>query len=243
MRKRIKDPVIKASVILPTYDEAGNIVKLVEEIKKELDRQKISHEIIVVDDNSPDRTGILAKKHFENDAAVRVFIRTKDKGLATAIRYGLDRASGEVVVVMDTDFNHEPELVPELVKKCEEYDLVVGSRFVKGGGMANKNREFLSRLFNVLLVKTIICSPMSDNLSGFFAMRRRELLKLDFNQIFYGYGDFFIRLIYFARRQGNTFAELPSFYRNRSYGISKSKFVEMFLDYFMSSLKVRFGRD
>lgn len=243
MHKRLKHSAIRASVVLPTYDEAGNIVKLVEEIKKELSRERITYEIIVVDDNSPDRTGILARRHFENDAAVCVFIRMKDKGLATAIRYGLERARGEVVVVMDTDFNHEPELVPQLVKKCKEYDFVVGSRYVKGGGMANKNREMLSKLFNILIVKPIIGSPVNDNLSTFFAIRRKELFKLDFNKIFYGYGDYFIRLIYLAKRQGNTFAELPSYYRNRSYGTSKSKFVEMFLDYFMSSLKVRFGRD
>lgn len=229
----------KASVILPTYDEAGNIVKLVEAIQKELAKEKISNEIIIIDDNSPDRTGILARKYFENDPTVKVFIRNKDKGLATAIRYGLEQAQGEVVVVMDTDFNHEPELVPQLVKKCKEYDFVVGSRFVEGGGMVNKNRELLSRLFNIFLVRVIIGSPVHDNLSGFFAMRRRKLLKLNFNRIFYGYGDYFIRLIYLAKRHGNTFAELPSFYRNRSYGTSKSQFIDMFLDYFVSCIKIR----
>ena len=232
---------IKASVILPTYDEAGNIIKLVEAIKHELALKRITHEIIVVDDNSPDQTGILAQKYFSKFPEVRVIIRKKEKGLATAIRTGIEAAVGDIVVAMDTDFNHEPELVPRLVEKCDKYDVAVGSRFVKGGGMANKKREFLSRIYNIFLVGPIIGSPISDNLCGFFAMRRSELDKLPFDKIFYGYGDYFMRLIYLAKKQGNTFCELPSFYKDREYGASKSKFLSMFTDYLASAFAIRFG--
>lgn len=233
---------IKASVILPTFNEAGNIVKLVEAIKHELSLNRLSHEMVVVDDDSPDKTGLLAQKYFSKIPEVRVIIRKKEKGLATAIRHGLEKAVGEVVVVMDTDFNHEPALVPRLVKKCDKYDLVVGSRFLRGGGMVNKTREKLSYLFNIL-VRILLDSPVHDNLSGFFAMRREKLEKLNFNRIFYGYGDYFIRLIYLAKKQGNSFAELPSFYKDREYGESKSKFIEMFKDYFAASLDIRFGKE
>lgn len=234
---------IKASVILPTYNEAGNIIKLVEAIKHELDLKKISHEIIVVDDSSPDQTGLLAQKYFSKLPEVRVIIRNKEKGLATAIRTGIEAAVGEIIVAMDTDFNHEPSLIPRLVEKCDEYDFAVGSRFIKGGGMLNKKREILSRLFNLFLMKPIISSPVNDNLCGFFAVRRTELDKLPFNKIFYGYGDYFIRLIYLANKQGNTFIELPSFYKDREYGASKSKFLDMFRDYFITGLAIRFGKD
>lgn len=234
-------PKIKASVILPTYDEAGNIIKLVEAIKHELALKRITHEIIVVDDNSPDQTGILAQKYFSKVPEVRVIIRKKEKGLATAIRTGFEAAVGDVVVAMDTDFNHEPELVPRLVEKCDKYDVAVGSRFVKGGGMANKKREILSRLFNLFIVGPVIRSPVHDNLCGFFAIRRSELDKLPFDKIFYGYGDYFIRLIYLAKKQGNTFVELPSFYRDRLYGASKSKFLSMFGGYIASAFEIRFS--
>lgn len=232
---------IRASVILPTYDEAGNIVKLVEAIKYELSLKRIPHEIIVVDDDSPDQTGILAQKYFSKVPEVRVIIRKNEKGLASAIRRGIEAAVGDVVVAMDTDFNHEPKLVPRLVEKCNNYDMVVGSRYIKGGGMANRTREWLSRLFNIFLVRPIIGSPVHDNLSGFFAMRRSELDKLPFNQIFYGYGDYFIRLIYLANKQGNTFTELPSFYKDREYGVSKSKFLSMFKDYLLAAWRIRFN--
>ena len=234
---------IKASVILPTYDEAGNIIELIEALREKLSKAKITNEIIVVDDDSPDQTGTLAKKYFSKVPRVRVIIRKKERGLATAIRRGIETAVGEVIVVMDTDFNHSPTLVPRLVKKCESVDVVVGSRFVKGGGMKNKKRELLSRIYNLYLIKPLIGSPVKDNLCGFYAVKHAKLNSLDFNKIFYGYGDYFIRLIFHSKKKGYSFSELPSFYKDRTYGASKSKFLSMFADYFLSALKLRFGEN
>ena len=231
---------IRASIILPTFNEAGNIIELVEVIRRELSQKRIVGEIIIVDDDSPDKTGLLAQKYFLKIPEVRVLIRKKEKGLASAIRFGIDKAVGEIVVVMDTDFNHEPRLVPKLIEKCKKYDFVVGSRFIKGGGMANKTREKLSYLFNIL-IRIILSSPVHDNLSGLFAIRRVNLEKLNLDKIFYGYGDYFIRLIYLAKLQGNSFTEIPSFYKDRQYGASKSQFVNMFKDYLASTLSLRFN--
>ncbi len=150
---------IKASVILPTYNEAGNIIDLIEVIKKELSAKKISHEIIVVDDDSPDKTGLLVQKYFSKIPEVRAIIRKKERGLATAIKHGISKAVGEIVVVMDTDFNHDPKLLPRLISKCSSFDFVVGSRYIRGGGMANKNRQRLSYLFNIL-IRVILSSPV-----------------------------------------------------------------------------------
>lgn len=232
---------IEASVILPTYNEAGNIIGLVETIRKELTHKKISAEVLVIDDDSPDKTGLLAQKYFSKIPEVRAIIRRKDRGLAKSIREGIEKAVGEIIVVMDTDFNHEPKVVPKLIEKCRRYDFVVGSRYIKGGGMANKTREQLSHLFNIL-VRIITGNPVNDNLSGFFAVKRAGLEKLPFDKIFFGYGDYFIRLIYLSKEQGNTFAEVPSFYKDRVYGESKSQFLGMFWDYLQATLKIRFPR-
>lgn len=231
---------IQASIILPTYNESGNIIKLIESLKEQCLSKRIINEVIVVDDDSPDKTGILAQKYFSKIPEVRIIIRKKEKGLATAIRCGIEIAVGEIIVVMDTDFNHNPSLVPKLIEKCRQFDLAVGSRFINGGGMANKTREFLSYLFNIL-VRIILASPIHDNLSGFFAMRRTKLEGLDFDKIFWGYGDYFIRLVYLAKIHHNTFAELPSFYKDREYGASKSQFLNMFKDYLSTALALRFG--
>lgn len=233
---------IKASVILPTYNEAGNIIELIELVRKELSLKKISNEIIVVDDNSPDKTGLLVQKYFSKIPEVRAIIRKKEKGLATAIKHGILKAVGEVIVVMDTDFNHDPKLLSRLFNKTRNYDFVIGSRYIKGGGMANKSREKLSYLFN-LFVRVVLSSPVHDNLSGFFAIKRKELEKLNLDRIFYGYGDYFIRLIYLAKKNGATFAEVPSFYKDREYGDSKSQFFKMFKDYSITTFKVRLNRN
>lgn len=232
---------IKASVILPTYNEAGNIIQLVQEIRQELNSKRISHEVIVVDDDSPDKTGLLTQKYFSKTPEVRAIIRRKERGLATAIREGIELAVGEIIVVMDTDFNHEPKLVPRLIEKCRKYDLVVGSRFIRGGGMANKTREILSYIFNVL-VRLLLSSSVHDNLSGFFAIKSDALEKLDKDRIFWGYGDYFIRLIYLAKTEGFKFSELPSYYKDREYGESKSQFLNMFGDYLKATLAIRFQK-
>lgn len=231
---------IRASIILPTYNEAGNIIDLIEVIRKELSQKRITGEIIVVDDDSSDKTGLLAQKYFFKIPEVRVLIRKKEKGLASAIRRGIEKAVGDIIVVMDTDFNHEPKLLPRLIEKCKNYDFVIGSRFIRGGGMSNKTREKLSYLFNIL-IRIILGSPVHDNLSGFFAIKRKNLEKLNYDKIFFGYGDYFIRLIYLAKIQGNSFAELPSFYKDREYGVSKSQFINMFKDYLASTLSLRFN--
>lgn len=230
---------IQASIILPTYNESGNIIKLVEIIRELLLGKRISNEVIVVDDDSPDKTGLLAQKYFSKIPEVRVIIRKKEKGLATAIRKGVEMAVGDIVVVMDTDFNHDPQVVPKLIDKCHRSDIVIGSRFINGGGMANKTREVFSYLFNIL-VRIILGSPVHDNLSGFFAIQRKKLEQLDFDKIFWGYGDYFIRLIYLAKNKRNTFTEVPSFYKDREYGSSKSQFLNMFKDYLSATLNLRF---
>lgn len=230
---------IKYSVILPTYNESGNILDLIESLKTNLSKNKLASEIIVIDDNSPDKTGLLVQKYFSKDPLVRSIIRKKDRGLASAIKYGIEKAVGEVIAVMDTDFNHNPSVVPKLIQKCSKYDFVIGSRYVKGGGMQNKLREKLSYLFN-LLIMFILGNPVHDNLSGFFAIKRSALESLNHDKIFYGYGDYFIRLIYFAKLQDYTFTEIPAFYKDRMYGVSKSQFINMFKDYLASTLTLRF---
>lgn len=235
----MKKKEVKASVILPTYNEAGNIIGLVDDLRRFLKAKKISYEIIVVDDDSPDKTGYLAKERFKKQPEVKVVIRKKDRGLASAIRRGVEEAKGEVIVVMDSDFNHDPKVVPDLIAKCEEYDLVIGSRFIPGGGMVNKKREFLSWAYNRLIVRPSIKSPIKDNLSGFFAVKKERLVDLDWNKIFFGYGDFFIRLIYCALHQDWKLKEVPFLHSERKTGESKSNLIKVFFQYTGSVVKLR----
>ena len=125
--------MMKVSVVVPTYNEAENIKKLIPLLDSVL--KDYDHEIIIVDDNSPDGTAKAAKKLAEQ-YPVKILKREKKLGLASAILYGFMNANGDVLGVIDADLQHPPELLGEMAKKIEDgYDIVIASRYVEGGGI------------------------------------------------------------------------------------------------------------
>ena len=196
----------------------------------------IQSEIIVIDDDSPDNTLQIASKAFESNPAVKVFLRTEDRGLANSIRYGVEHASGNYVIVMDTDFTHSPTEILNMLHIGEIYDIVIGSRFCAGGAMQGKTHYFASLAYNLVL-RIILRTQVQDNLGGFFLMNREKLLSLPFDKIFHGYGDYFFRLIYFVEKQRFTIVEIPSYFAIRYRDKSKSNFLKMFFNYSWSALK------
>jgi dolichol-phosphate mannosyltransferase len=229
------------SVILPTYNEHNNIVPLIEAIEHELDAARISFELVIVDDNSPDGTAQMVRDHFGSDGRVRLCVRTEGRGLATAIAYGIRQAEGNSVVVMDTDFNHDPAMLPQMAKFLEYYDIIIGSRFTMGGGMEEQWRYYASFLFN-FFVRLVLHTQIQDNLSGFFAMRRDKLLTMDLERIFRGYGEYFMHLLFLAWKKGYKILEVPAFYRLRLHDKSKSRFFPMLYSYTLTALRVRLGK-
>lgn len=222
---------MKISVILPTYCERENIGDLLLAIQAALSGETWDVEILVVDDNSPDGTAE-AVRAFQCDSPFQIscHVRTNERGLASAIKSGLIWASGDIFVVMDTDFNHDPAMIPQMVKFLEYYDLVIGSRFVMGGGMEDRRRYYYSLAYN-LFVRMLLHLQVQDNLSGFFAVRRERLLALELDNVFRGYGEYFIRLLYIARGRKYRMLEVPVFYILRRHGQSKSRFMHMLRDY------------
>jgi dolichol-phosphate mannosyltransferase len=228
---------LKASIILPTYNEHDNIVELIDAIRSYVGPAGLDYEVVVVDDNSPDGTAAFVRGHFPGDPRVKVQIRPQ-RGLATAVRHGIAHSDGEIVVVMDTDFNHDPKMIPQMVKFLEYYDIVIGSRFVMGGGMEDKSRYYSSFAYN-LFIRLMFRTQVQDNLSGFFSVYRSHLMELDLDQIFYGYGDYFIRLLITAWRKRLAMLEVPVYYRLRRFGHSKTQFVRTFAQYTLSVLRLR----
>jgi dolichol-phosphate mannosyltransferase len=231
-------PRAMASIILPTYKERDNIVELVQAIHSHLQVQDFNYEIVIVDDNSPDGTADVVREVFGDDRRVKLHVRTHGRGLATALRYGAEHSSGEVLVFMDTDFNHDPAMIPQLIKFLEYYDVVIGSRFVMRGGMEDSARYVFSFIYNLGL-RFLFGTRVWDNLSGFFAIYRSLLFELNLDQIFYGYGDYFIRLLMVGWRRGWRMLEIPVFYRMRTRGHSKTQFLGIFAQYTLAILKLR----
>lgn len=230
-------PTAKTSIILPTYKERDNIVELVQAIHRYLEPDGFNYEVVIVDDNSPDGTADVVRAAFGGDPRVKLHVRTQERGLATALRYGAEHSEGEVLVFMDTDFNHDPAMIPQLVKFLEYYDVVIGSRFVMRGGMEDRVRYIASFIYNLGL-RFLFGTRVWDNLSGFFAIYRDKLLELNLDQIFYGYGDYFIRLLMVGWRRGWRMLEIPVFYRLRMHGHSKTQFLSIFTLYTSAILKL-----
>jgi len=218
------------SILLPTYNESKNIIDLLNEINRHLKNKKISFECIVVDDDSPDDTYELVLNKSKNDHKIAPILRKKDHGLARSILEGIKNAKGENILVMDSDFNHDPKMIWQMYCLLEFYDLVVGSRFVYSGGMEDTMRNKLSYLFN-LIIRIILGTHIQDNLSGFFIIKKKLLLPFANKKIFTGYGEYFIKLLYRAKITKYRIIEVPVYYNLRRHGQSKSNFLKMFITY------------
>jgi len=228
-----------ASFVLPTYNEKDNIIILIKAIQKSVKKVTRDFEIIVVDDNSPDRTGYICRKYFGIRKDFKVYIRKKERGFASAILYGIKKARGTYIIVMDTDFSHDPEIIPSLLSKIKNCDIVIGSRYMKNGGGENKVRYWLSKVYNLYL-RHILRIKITDFLFGFFCVRKSFLIKNNLlsKNVFKGFGDYFIRLAYYVSKSNGIFLEIPAFYKSRIHGKTKSNITNMLFTYTTSSLRL-----
>jgi dolichol-phosphate mannosyltransferase len=229
---------MKTSIILPTYKEKDNIVELIETILATLQPLNLDFDVVVVDDSSPDGTAEAVRYNFNHNGQIKLFVRAEERGLATAIRYGIKHSTGDILVFMDTDFNHDPAIIPQMIKFLEYYDIIIGSRFVMAGGMEDRFRQFASLIYNYG-IRLLFGTPVHDNLSGFFSIYRHKLETMDMDQIYYGYGDYFIRLLMVAHKRGYRMLEIPVFYRLRMHGHSKTQFLSTFVQYTRALLTLR----
>ena len=230
----------KVSVILPTYEERGNIRNLSTELIKAIKKAGYSAEIIIVDDNSRDGTGEEAKRISRKRREVKAIIRN-ERGLATAILRGIREASGSVIVAMDADFSHPPRFVPHLLKGLDSADAVFASRYVKGGSMdADRAQYHLSKFLNYV-IKWVLGIPVIDSTGGFFAIKKQALDGLNAKAIFHGYGDYCFRLIHALKSRKSGISEIPFRYMPRRYGTSKTRLLKAGVSYGMEALRLRLG--
>ncbi len=212
-------------LILPTYDEAENLEALVEAALEQLASTGLAHTILVVDDNSPDGTGVIADRLSSQHASVEVLHRPAKEGLGRAYLAGFDRAlsaGADLVMQMDSDFSHDPADIPRLIAAAGAADVVLGSRYVPGGGVTNwaLRRRILSR-GGCAYARLILGVPVRDLTGGFKCWNRRALEDLDLEGVdTHGYG-FQIEMSYRATKAGFTIAEVPILFRERREGQSK----------------------
>jgi dolichol-phosphate mannosyltransferase len=224
------------SIIIPTYNEKENVVLLISSLKEIL--KTWDFEIVIVDDNSPDGTHKEIIRKFGTDKRIKAILQKNKKGLASAILHGIKASKNEIILGMDGDFNHPPAIIPQMINELQANDFVVASRFIKGGGMEDKKRYIATYIFNKFL-KHALGFPTKDNKSGFYVIKRRHLLNFPLDKVYKGYGEYHLRLVFLAKKNGLKIKEVPVFYNKRAYGDSKSNLPKMFFLYLKEAFKLR----
>jgi dolichol-phosphate mannosyltransferase len=213
--------VTNALVIIPTYNERENVPPLVEALLK--------HDgvrVLVVDDHSPDGTGEAADAAAaQHRGRVDVLHRTSLRGFGRSYVDGIKRAIREpidLVCQMDADFSHDPARLPDLIAAAERADVVIGSRYVRGGAIVNwpTRRRLLSRFANVY-VRALTGLSARDCTSGYRCWRREALATLPLDRFVSDGYSFLVEMLFLAARQGRRIAEVPITYVERREGQSK----------------------
>ena len=208
-------------VVIPTYCEAENLEKISEAVLEVAP----SVNILVVDDNSPDGTGLIADRLSAEDGRIHVLHRFQKEGLGKAYLAGFSWAlerDYDKVIEMDADFSHNPAYLPEMIHQADFYDLVIGSRYVEGGGTEGwtLSRRLISR-GGGLYARTVLGVGIQDLTAGFMCYRRHVLEAIDLARVgASGYG-FQIEMKYRTVKQGFRVLEIPISFPDRKEGESK----------------------
>jgi dolichol-phosphate mannosyltransferase len=211
----------RSLVVIPTYNEADNVLKIVPEVLA----QDEGFHVLVVDDNSPDGTANLVKEMQKNNPRIHLLERPSKRGLGTAYVAGFKYALShefDFAFEMDADFSHDPKSLLKLLAKTEEYDLVIGSRYISGVNVVNwpMSRLILSYAAN-MYTRFVTGLPVQDATSGFKCYRRAVLESLDLDAITSNGYSFQIETNFMAWKKGFRVCEVPIVFVDRRAGVSK----------------------
>jgi dolichol-phosphate mannosyltransferase len=216
---------VKITVVLPTYNEAANLPQIVTGL---LDLPLPTLSILVVDDNSPDGTGEIADQlGIKYLGRMDVLHRPGKNGLGTAYVAGFTQAlarGAEAVIQMDADFSHSPSYIPLMIEKLRGYDVVVGSRYIRGGKLDEQwefGRYLLSWFANSLYTRLLLGVRTKDTTAGYKAWRRETLLGIGLDRIHSNGYIFQVEMAYLAERLGYRVLEIPIYFEDRRIGKSK----------------------
>jgi dolichol-phosphate mannosyltransferase len=212
---------MKPVILIPTYNEALNIEILINKILS----LNIDPKILVVDDNSPDGTGKIVQRLSEKNPNIILLSRTGIRGRGIAgiegMLYAL-KLDIDCLIEMDADLSHDPSYIPEFLKEIKEYDVVIGSRCIEGGGEEGRNllRRWISFLGHIYL-RLILGFKIADPSSGYRCFRREVLEKIGLEN-FVSIGPTIVTEILYAVHKGNfRIKEIPILFKNRRFGSSK----------------------
>jgi len=220
-------------IIIPTYNEAENIVELLSRIDKSLSSiENLDYKVFVIDDNSPDGTAEIARNYGEEHGTVKVFVRERKEGLGSAILYGIRKALEDPTVThimtMDADLSHRPEDMPEMIKETSVADLVQGSRYIEGGKIIGwgLHRHIISKIAN-FLVRTIYKTGLREHTTNYRIYSRRSAELVSRYSTMKSY-EWVIEALLINIACGMKVVESPIIFVNRKKGKSKLAIGDMY---------------
>jgi len=211
----------KISIIIPTYNERENLPVLIRKIARVFKQDKIDGKVVVVDDNSPDGTGEIAENLKKKYKFLKVIHRHAKLGLGSAYVAGFQATDGELVFTMDSDLSHDPRYMPRFLKAAKCSDVVVGSRYIKGGKIIGWGpyRNLVSKTAN-FLAKLVVRGGVNDVTSGYRAYKRDVFKQISKRIESSGYA-FQLEMMYKVRKSGFMVKPVPIVFMDRKKGKSK----------------------
>ena len=214
---------MKIFVVIPTYDERDNVRKMAEAVFASFSTSTSFLHLLFVDDNSPDGTGDVIEEMMKSEPRIHCLHREKKEGLGRAYVAGFKKAielGAEKIVQMDCDFSHDPKDLPRLV--AEDADLVIGSRYVKGGDTPGWpfKRRLISRAGGIF-IRTVTGMPLRDPTGGFKCWKASTLKKIDFETVGSKGYSFQLEMNHRTWKAGCSIKEIPIVFTDRVAGYSK----------------------
>lgn len=218
----------KISVVIPTYNEIDNIQKLIPIVQGVLEKITPKYEILIVDDNSPDGTGKFVEELSKKDEKIKVIIRNRKTGLGDAYKCGFQNVNGDIIFEMDADLSHNPKDIPKFLKALKYGDVVVGSRYIKGGRnlYRQKRRIIISRVANFLAKFFFQLHPLTDCTSG-FRVYKREVIETIMPHVNSQKYIFQVDMLAKAKQFTFSIREVPIKFQDRYTGESKFNIREV----------------
>jgi dolichol-phosphate mannosyltransferase len=211
------------SVVIATFNERQNIELLLPMVARELNKAGIDHEIIVVDDSSPDGTTAAAESLIPHLPQLRVIVRKDERGLATALQRGFNESRGEFIATLDGDLCHDPRHLPEMLRlvQADRTTVAIGSRYVSGSTFVGKPLiKKLASKVGQIVVRVVLGLPVRDT-SNNFRVFSVDLYRRIRNQVITDGNAYLISFLLSAQMAGAHFRELPIQYVERRFGETK----------------------
>lgn len=223
---------MKTFVMIPTYNEGENIKGLINDIFS-LPLEKMALEIVVVDDNSPDGTAGIVQDMSLKDSRIHLIVRKDEKGRGTAgirgMLYALSKGA-DYIIEMDSDYSHNPRYIPEIIKEMGEYDVVIGSRGIKGGGEIGRNiaRQMITKFAN-FYIRHVMGLKIRDCTSGYRCFSREAIQSLNLDKMVSVGPSIVEEILYACHLKGYRIKEIPIIFEERRKGKS-TKDLKQYID-------------